>query len=143
MDLVDGYERSGMAENTETIKQGFEAFNNGDSEGVMETWTDDIKWEGSNSDDLPGGGSHEGKEDVMKMLGEIGEHWESFEATPDEFFEDGDTVVVLGHSKGKPKEGGEEIEVPFVHIWRMEDGKGKRVQALTDTLVVARALGVA
>ena len=77
----------------------------------------------------------------MQMLGQIAEQWESFRVTPDEFLEQGDTVVVLGHSEGKAKNGNE-VKVPFVHVWRMQDGKGKEVLALTDTLQVARALGI-
>jgi ketosteroid isomerase-like protein len=51
-------------------------------------------------------------------------------------------VVVLGHLEGRSKQGNE-VKVPFVHVWRMEGGQGKRVQALTDSLQLARALGVA
>jgi hypothetical protein len=30
--------------------------------------------------------------------------------------------------------------VPFVHVWRFEGDKAKRVQTLTDTAVIAEAL---
>ena len=130
-----------MAGNVETIKRGFDAFNSGDVQTVMETWTDDVRWEGSNAEGLPGSGRHEGKDAVMRMLGEVTEQWESFNPTPDEFIEQGDTVVVLGHTEGRTKSG-TEVKVPFVHVWRMQDGKGREVLALTDTLEVARALGI-
>jgi uncharacterized protein len=131
-----------MAGNVDTIKSGFDAFNRGDIEGVKETWTDDIRWDGTNAEGLPGAGRHEGKDAVVQMLGEITEQWEEFQATPDEFFEQDDSVVVLGHSEGRTKNG-KDVRVPFVHVWRMQDGKGKEVLALTDTLEVARALEIA
>ena len=81
-----------MAGNVETIKRGFDAFNSGDVQTVMETWTDDVRWEGSNAE-------------------------------------------------GRAKSG-TEVKVPFVHVWRMQNGKGREGLALTDTLEVARALGV-
>lgn len=131
-----------MAGNVETLRSGYEAFSRGDMNAVMEVWTDDIQWEGPNAEQLPGSGTHRGKEAVASMLGEIPQSWDVFQATPDEFVESGDTVVVLGHTEAKAKGSGEEIKVPFVHVWRMSGGKGQRVQALTDTQVVAEALGV-
>src|SRR3712207_9133873 len=49
--------------------------------------------------------------------------------TPDEFIEDGDTVVTLGHTEAS--KGGKDAKLPFVHIWRFEGGKVKRAQILT------------
>jgi uncharacterized protein len=129
-----------MADNVSAIKGAFDAFHNGDAEGMKAAWADDIRWEGSGSDELPGGGTYQGADDVLAALGSITERWESFQAQPDEFIEQGDTVVVLGHVEGRAN--GNDVKAPFVHIWRMEDGKAKRVQALTDTLEVAKALGV-
>jgi hypothetical protein len=49
------------------------------------------------------------------------------------------TVVVLGHTEAKTKDGND-LKVPFVHVWRMEDAKVKRGQLLTDTSVILEAL---
>jgi ketosteroid isomerase-like protein len=130
-----------MAGNADTVKQGFDSFNQGDAQGLEAVWTDDVRWEGSGVEEIPGGGVHEGKQAVMQMAGSIPQRWESFQAIPDEFIEDGDTVVVLGRLEGRTPQG-EDVKAPFVHIWRMEAGKGKRVQALTDSLQLGRALGV-
>jgi ketosteroid isomerase-like protein len=129
-----------MGQNTDTLKQGYEAFGRGDIDGVFEDWHDDIKWEGGNSD-LPAGGDYEGKEAIAGAFGELGQAWDGLKVTPDEFVEDGDTVVVLGHTEGTGKETGQSVDSPFVHIYRFEDGKVKRIQILTDTLTGARALG--
>jgi uncharacterized protein len=132
-----------MAGNVDTIKKGYQAFAEGDAEGMKAAWTDDIRWEGPNAEELPGGGTHEGPDAVLQMLGKISDAYESFEVEPDEWLESGETVVVLGHSNGKPKDGDREIKVPFVHVWRFQDGKGSEVQVLTDTLEVAKGLGIA
>lgn len=131
-----------MAENVDTLKSAYDAFNNGDMDGVLAAWHDDIRWEGSNDERLPGGGTHEGKDAVANALGQINEAVDGFNAPADEFIESGDTVVVLGHAEGTGKETGESFKVPYVHVWRMEGGKAKRVQLLTDTAVTARALGL-
>jgi ketosteroid isomerase-like protein len=48
--------------------------------------------------------------------------------------------VVLGHTEGQTTSGNQ-VKVPFVHVWRMEGGKIKRGQLLTDTAVIVEAVG--
>jgi uncharacterized protein len=76
------------------------------------------------------------------MFGELMEKWEDLSVVPDEFIEDGNTVVALGHVQGEAKSSGEQVKLPFARVWRMSDGKAERVQILEDTAVVAKALGV-
>ena len=129
-----------MAENVDALKKGFDGFNQGDSDAVAEIFDDEIKWEGPNTREVPGGGTTEGKDKVLEMLGGIQEDWDEFQATPDEFIDAGDTVIVLGHISGKHKESGNDLKTPFVHVWRMSDGKGKRIQSLVDTHEVLEAM---
>jgi ketosteroid isomerase-like protein len=129
-----------MGENADTLRKAYDDFNSGNMDGVLEAWADDVRWEGSNSEEVPGGGTHEGKDAVAQALGRIPENFDGFQAPADEFIESGDTVVVLGHAEGQAKPTGTDIKVPYVHVWRMEGGKGKRVQLLTDTAVIVDAL---
>ena len=129
-----------MAANADAIKSGYEGFARRDMDAVMAIWNDDIVWEGPNAEELPGGGTHSGKEAVAAMLGDIANNWDDFEAPADEFLEDGETVVVLGRLDARAKATGTEVKVPYVHVWRMRDGRASRVQVLTDTAVVLAAL---
>src|SRR3712207_6441613 len=108
-----------MGSNADTLRNAYDAFARGDMETVMSAWTDDIRWDGSNNPDLPGGGRHEGKQAVAQNLARIADAWENFEVHPDEFHESDDTVIVLGHANGTAKQTGQEAQWPFVHIWRM------------------------
>ena len=130
-----------MAANLDTLKQGYEAFAKGDIETATESWAEDIVWEGPNSEDVPGGGEHAGKEAALQTLQEAVGAWDEFSLSPDEFYEGSDTVVVLGHANAR--KGDQSAETPIVHIWRFDDdGKVKRFQSLTDTLQSARMLGI-
>jgi len=51
-------------------------------------------------------------------------------------------VIVLGHAHGKARQTGPEAQWPFVHVWRMQDGKVREALILADTLYVAKALGI-
>lgn len=128
-----------MSENVDVLKSGYDAFNGGDQETLAGVFADDVRWEGSNDDRVPGAGTFDGRDDALAALGRAVEPFESFASEPDEFIEEGDTVVVLGHSQARTKSGNE-LKVPFVHVWRMQDGTIKRGQLLTDTAAVLRAL---
>ncbi|MFL5892691.1 MAG: nuclear transport factor 2 family protein [Solirubrobacterales bacterium] len=127
--------------NTDTLRQGYEAFGRGDLDGAVENFADDIRWENPEAPQMPQNGVTEGKDGVKQLFAELGNYWESFSITPDEFIEDGDTVVVLSHTEAKGKETGKEVKLPWVHVWRFRDGKAAEVQALTDTALAADALG--
>ena len=128
-----------MSDNTDALKKGYDAFNSGDAEALAGVFHEDVRWEGSNDERVPGAGTHEGRDAVMAALGQATEPFESFSSQPDEWIEQGDTVVVLGHTEGRTKSGND-LKVPFVHIWRMSDGQVKRGQLLTDTAVILGAL---
>jgi uncharacterized protein len=127
--------------NVDTLKQGYEAFGRGDLEGATENFADDIRWENPEAPQIPNNGVTEGKDAVKQLFAELGNYWESFRITPDEFIESGDTVVVLSHSEATGKETGKDVKLPWVHIWRFGDGKVTEVLALTDTALAADALG--
>lgn len=129
-----------MAEKTELLRERYKQFSEGDLEAALSNWTDEFTWEGGVSDDLPGGGLHEGKEKAVEALQEAVGAWDEFKLTPDEFFEGDDTVIVLAHTD--IKKGDESQTLPVVHIWRFEgDEQVTRLQVLTDTLQTARLLG--
>lgn len=128
-----------MASNTDALKDAYKAFSEGDADSAADAFADDAVWEGSNSTELPGGGNHEGKEAIVEAMKSVAGGWDEYKLTPDEFFENEDTVVVLLHADVKGAESG---QLPTVHIARFEDGKIRRFQALTDTLLSAQYLGL-
>jgi ketosteroid isomerase-like protein len=129
-----------MAGQIDQMRQRYEDFNRGDIGGATQDWADDFVWEGANSTDLPGGGEHRGKQEALDVLQQAVAEWDEFRLTPDEFFESGDTVVVLGHTD--VKKGDRSGRLPVVHIWRWEGDQIKRLQILTDTYWAAEILGI-
>ena len=130
-----------MAGKTDALRERYERFGRGDLEGALDLWADDFVWEGPNSPDLPGSGRHEGKQAAIQVLQQAVGAWDRFELTPDEFIEQGDTVVVLGHTD--LAKGDRTHRLPVVHIWRYRgDDEIVRFQILTDTLASGRMLGI-
>jgi ketosteroid isomerase-like protein len=129
-----------MSENSDALKRGYDAFNQGDIDTVKQIFADDIRWEGPNTEGVPMSGVHEGKDAVLQALGWIGENFEQFHVSPDEMVEEGGTIVVLSHLDGKTKSG-KDVKLPGVEVWRMSDGQAERVQSLLDTAEIKQALG--
>jgi ketosteroid isomerase-like protein len=129
-----------MADRTDDLKRRYEAFSQGDLDTALELWADDFVWQGANSTDLPGGGEHRGLDEAKQALQEGVGAWDEFKLTADEFFENGDTLVVLAHTD--VKKGDNSAQIPVVHIWRFEGDEIKRLQILTDTHQSAEMLGI-
>lgn len=129
-----------MAGKADLLRERYEQFSQGDLENALSNWTDDFTWEGSNSEELPGGGTHQGKGKAIEVLQRAVGAWDEFNLTADEFYENSDTVVVLGHTE--VKKGDQRARVPVVHIWRFRgDDQVCRLQILTDTFQAAQLLG--
>ncbi|MDP9259758.1 MAG: nuclear transport factor 2 family protein [Actinomycetota bacterium] len=131
-----------MAGKSDLLRERYAQFSQGDLESALSNWSEDFTWEGGNSEDMPGGGTHEGKDTAVKVLQQAVGAWDEFSLVADEFFEDGDTVVVLGHTD--VTKGDRSAKLPVVHIWRFRgDDEVCRLQILTDTLHAADILGKA
>ena len=130
-----------MTGHIEQIRQRYDQFSLGDIRGATQDWADDIVWEGGNSADLPMGGTHHGKAAALGVLASDVAVWDEFTMSPDEYFEAGDTVVVLGHSA--IKKDGQSATTAFVHIWRWSGDQISHFQLVTDTLQLAQMLGLA
>jgi ketosteroid isomerase-like protein len=59
---------------------------------------------------------------------------------PEEFLESGTRVVTLGRQKGRAVLTGVPIDVPFVGIWTIEDGRIVNVRLFTDTAIFRDAI---
>jgi ketosteroid isomerase-like protein len=101
-----------MAGKTDALRERYERFSAGDLERALDIWTDDFVWEGVGSD-LPGSGQYEGKQVAIEVLQQAVGAWDKFELSADEFVEQGDTVVVLGHQD--IAKGGRSARTPVVN----------------------------
>ena len=129
-----------MGAHVDNLREGYAAFARGDVEAALELAHDDVLWQGTPVEKLPGAGKHQGKEALQQMLAAIREHWDDFALSADQFVEDGDTVVVLGHVQAKARATGKTVKVPFAHVLTFEEGKVRRMTSLADTAIFVAAL---
>ena len=125
--------------NVDSIKQLYEAFAKGDVPSVLGFLSPDIEW--TEAEGFPYGGTYKGPEAVLSgVFMRLGTEWDAFAATPNEFIDGGDTVVVPGQYSGAYRATGKSFKADFAHVWKIENGKAVKFKQYVDTLLVHRAI---
>jgi uncharacterized protein len=89
---------------------------------------------------FPGGGIYHGFDSVVNdFFGPLFGRFDAFYPVGEEFYADGDHVIASGHYEGTTKTG-TSVQVRFIHLWTVRDGKLARLRQAADSLVVDRAL---
>jgi ketosteroid isomerase-like protein len=118
--------------NVELLKEGYRAFNESDIESVMAIMSEDIEW--TEPEGLPHSGTHHGPEAIVEnVFTPVMEQFEDLNLEVDRFVADGDTVVVLGTTRGRGRETGKDLENPFAHVYDIEDEQITRFVHHTNT----------
>ena len=130
-----------MNENTnlEVVRTGYEKFGSGDVKGLLQLFSDDIKWTVLEIENAPFLGSRQGLESVGEFFKQLsdGEDITSFE--PLEFIAQNDRVVVLGRSEATARETGRSYKTDWVHVFRLKDGKVTEFNEFFDNAAATRA----
>jgi ketosteroid isomerase-like protein len=129
-----------VSANLDLVKKGYEDFARGDIGAATEAMPDDFVVEGYIAEGLALSGVHEGKQAVLRALEAMLAPYDEYTFVPDEFVEQGDTIIVLAHTE--VRKGDRSLKLPTTAVWRFEDGRPRRQQVLTDTLAVARLLNI-
>jgi ketosteroid isomerase-like protein len=126
--------------NVPIVRRSYEAFARDDMDAVVGDMHPDIVWHQAQG--LPHGGVYHGLAEVRHNVFDPLDRdwWSEFTAEPDEFLDAGDEIVVLGRYRGVAKETGKKLDVPFVHMWTMRDGKAVRFRQFLDTAGWVEAL---
>lgn len=122
-----------MSGAVEATRRSYEAFSRGDMDAVVADMHPEIEWH--QAEGLPHGGLHRGLDEVRREIFAPldAAWWAEFAAEPHEFLDAGDEVVVLGRYRGRAKETGKPLDVPFVHLWSFRDGRAWRFRQFLDT----------
>ena len=128
-------------ENVNIMRQGYDAFNRGDIDAVMDLLDPEIEWQEPDVGISPVRGTHHGPQAVANdVFGSVPEHWDEFQAVAEEFLDAGDRVVVLGHFRVRGKATGKTVDAPFAHVWTLRDGKAVYHHNYVDTATFLESL---
>ena len=119
--------------NLEIVQRSYVAFVRGDMDAVLADMDEGIEWQQAQG--LPHGGIYRGITEVRRNVFDPLDRdwWSEFSAEPDELLDAGDEIVALGRYRGVAKETGKVLDVPFVHVWSLRDGKAWRFRQFLDS----------
>ena len=131
-------------ENVALVRGIYDSFAAGDVPAVLGAMSPDIVWNEAENFPLADGNPYVGPDAIVQgVFARLGADWDGFALTIDELLDAGDAVVAIGRYRGTARATGRSVDAQLVHIWRIENGKAKGFQQLTDTLQIGRAAGSA
>ncbi|QAU33715.1 nuclear transport factor 2 family protein [Janthinobacterium sp. 17J80-10] len=120
-------------QNKQMVLRGYELFQAGDIQELLQLFSDDIEWIGSPVEFVPFSGNHHGKQEVAEFFMEMDSAQEAELFEPQDVIAEGDKVVVTGNSKWIVKATGQSYDSPWVHVFTIQDGKIIKFQEYNDT----------
>lgn len=126
----------------EIIKGLYNDFAMGNIPNVLGAFDGNIAW--TEAEGFMYGGTYNGPNGVLEgVFMRIATEWEGFTVVAAKIVDGGDgNVISTGTYSGKFIKTGKSTTVPFAHEWEMRDGKIVKFNQHTDTLVIARDLGL-
>jgi ketosteroid isomerase-like protein len=123
-----------MMTNSDIVQSSYTAFQRGDVDAALADFAPDIQWtqpDGMNDYGL--GGTKKGHAEVRAFMARACTVFSELRPVPEEIVEADDRVVVFGAYHLRGARSGVAGTVPFVHSWRIVDGKATHFSDLHDT----------
>jgi ketosteroid isomerase-like protein len=118
-------------EEIENLRAGYEAFNRGDLDALMELLDPEIEWL-QDASVAPDADVFRGQEGTTRFFDALLSDFEHLEFVPEEIIDAGDKVLVVAAARGRGKTSGAEVEGRFSHLWTIRDGKAVRAVFYAD-----------
>jgi len=125
--------------NTEIVQSGYECFGNGDIEGLLKLFSDDITWTVPEIENAPFAGRRTGTASIAEFFTQLAEAEDITRFEPLEFISEGDKVVVLGESEATVRSTGKTYQTDWVHVFHLQNGKVAEFTEFFDNAAATRA----
>jgi len=104
------------------LQGAYRDFNAGNAETVLAMSDENVEWIEPGGGNAPSG-TFTGPQAVgEQVFAPIAQNFDEFVLSPENFDDQGDTVVVTGRFSGKNKNGAD-LDAAFTHTFEFEDGK--------------------
>jgi ketosteroid isomerase-like protein len=114
------------ADDVERLREGYEAFNAGDWDRVMERFAP-----GFRADERPDVLDSERGVAAPEVMGKAGALFDDYRLDPLEFEDGGDWILVTVRQSGRGKLSGVPVEEDLFHLWDVRDGQAVKLRAFT------------
>jgi len=123
-------------ENVELVQRGFEAWERGDLESLVQTFDEDVVTRPIIGPDRLG------PQGVLEMAADWVEGLDEFTMKPEEFMDAGDQVVVRVRQEAREASAGLPVEATFWFVYTIREGKAVRFELFRDREQALEAAGV-
>jgi len=110
-------------QNVLIVQQAFENFLKGNIQGILDVCTDDITWGAYFDPAVPFSKTYHGKNGVSEFFATLGANTDYKRFDTQEFYADGDTVLVKGFHEAVVKTTGKSFAHDFMMQFKLRDGK--------------------
>lgn len=128
-----------IQENKQLVMQGYQLFQAGNIDALLQLFSDDIEWVGNEVEHVPFSRDYHGRQEVAQFFAELGQAQEAERFEPQEMIAEGDKVMVTGQAKWIVRATGKSYEYPWAHAFTIRDGKVARLQQYYDTAATRAA----
>jgi len=129
--------------NLDVVRQGYEAFGRGDINALIQLLDEQVRWVSPGPPELATSGQRTGHQAVAEFFGTVNEVFDIQRFEPREFIAQGDRVVVLGSETARVRSTGTVVDLDWVHVFGLRNGKVTAFQEFFDTAAVVAAMGAA
>ena len=128
-------------ENVEMCRRAYEAFNRGDSEGMVADLAEEFEFVPTGA--LPDArGVYRGPQGYTDFVGWLRSEFDSPRVEINELTEAGDQVLASVTLRGRGKQSGVAASWDIWHVWTVRDGKAVHGQAFTSKAEALQAAGL-
>jgi ketosteroid isomerase-like protein len=127
--------------NTEIVKGIYTAFGRGDVASVINALSDEVEWVTPGSSVIPYAGHYRGRAAVTRFFEKLAESTELDPFMPQQYVEQGDTVVALGSYTGRAKASQTAFKTSWSMVFKLSGGKVTSFQEYIDTGALEAAFG--
>jgi uncharacterized protein len=130
-------------DNLNVVRQGYEAFGQGDIPKLLSLFDEQIEWVTPGPPELPTSGRRKGLQEVGEFFTAVSELFDIQRFEPKELIAQGDRVIVLGDETATVKATGKVLDSSWVHSFTLRDGKVVAFQEYIDTAATVAELQAA
>ena len=124
----------------ERLRSAYEAVNSGDWDAAFRHAHPDFEWK--TDDRVPNAGTYRGPAEISRFFKDQREPFDEVLAVPEDFFEQGNRVVVFVRMRSTPKGSTRFSESHIANLWTFRDGKAVRCESFAEREQALEAIGL-
>jgi ketosteroid isomerase-like protein len=131
------------SENLGAVRRAYDSFARDDVASLHAALADDFEWSYLGPGSIPWAGTYRGREGFDRFFEVVRAHVALELFAPQQFWDAGETIIVMGMSRGRILATNVVYEATWINLFALERGRVKKLVELYDTATLVAALEAA